>query len=107
MDACWFYMKNTAVTTTRIHIFHHPISSRAVFRKLFSPAEHPNLSKTRDGTPQSFASRKGGTKLHMAINVYLHTNNCSIRRQVHGNKTLHILVETVDDVCIANSNYER
>jgi hypothetical protein len=46
------------------------LSSRAVFRNLSSPAAHPNLSKTHDGTPQNVASRKGGTKLYMAINMY-------------------------------------
>jgi hypothetical protein len=45
----------------------------------FSPAAHPNLSKTHDGTPQNFASWKGGTKLYMAINMYLHINSCPIR----------------------------
>jgi hypothetical protein len=30
-------------------------SIRAVFRNLISPAAHPNLSKTYDGTPQNFA----------------------------------------------------
>jgi hypothetical protein len=44
---------------------------KAVFRHLFSPAAHPNLSRTHDGTPQNFASRKRGTKLYMAINMYL------------------------------------
>jgi hypothetical protein len=37
---------------------------RPVFRDLFSPAAHPDLSKRHDGTPQNVASRKGGTKLH-------------------------------------------
>jgi hypothetical protein len=54
-----------------------------VYRKLFSPVAHPNLSKTHDGTPQNFASRKGGTKLYMAINMYLHTNPCPIGVQAY------------------------
>jgi hypothetical protein len=61
--------------------------SKAVFRKLFPPAAHSNLSKTRDGTPQNFASRKGSTKLYMAITMYLHINPCPIRMQAYGNKT--------------------
>jgi hypothetical protein len=35
------------------------LSSSPVFRNLFSPAAHPNLSKTHDGTPQNVASKKG------------------------------------------------
>jgi hypothetical protein len=45
-----------------------------VLHKLPSPAAHSNLSKTRSGTPQNFASRKGGMKLYMTINMYLHRN---------------------------------
>jgi hypothetical protein len=41
-----------------------------LFRNCFSPAAHHYLSKTHDGTPQNFASRKVGTKLYMAINMY-------------------------------------
>jgi hypothetical protein len=40
---------------------------RVVFRNLF----HPDLSKTHDGTPQIVASRKGCTKLYMAISMYV------------------------------------
>jgi hypothetical protein len=36
-----------------------------VFRNLFPPAAHPYY-QGRDGTPQNFASRKGGPKLYMA-----------------------------------------
>jgi hypothetical protein len=63
------------------------VSPIAVFRELFSPAAHPNLLKTHDGTPQYFASRKGGTKLFMTINMYLHINPCPIRMQAYENKT--------------------
>jgi hypothetical protein len=48
---------------------------------------HPNLPKILDGTPQNFASRKGGTKLYMAINMYLHINLCPVRMQAYENKT--------------------
>jgi hypothetical protein len=53
----------------------------------FSPAAHPNLSKAHDGTPQNFTSRKGGTKLHMAVNMFVHINPCPIRMQTYENKT--------------------
>jgi hypothetical protein len=74
----------------------------AGFRNLFSPAAHPNLSKTRDGTPHNVASRKGGTKLYMAINMYLHINTSPIRTQAYENKTLHMLNKTIDyePVCV-------
>jgi hypothetical protein len=84
-----------------------------VYRKLISPAAHPNLSKTHDGTPQNVASRKRGTKLYMAINMYLQINPCPVRMQAYENKTLHMLDKTIDDepvcvcVCVTNSNYLR
>jgi hypothetical protein len=73
-----------------------------VLRKRFSPAAHPNLSDTHDGTPQSFASRKGGTKLYMTINMYLHIDPCPIRMQAYRNKTYHMLDKTIDGepVCV-------
>jgi hypothetical protein len=79
---------------------------RAVLRKLFSSAAHPNLSKTRDGTPQNFASRKEGTKLYMAIHMYLHINPCPIRMQAYENKTKCMLNKTIDDepVCVCVTN---
>jgi hypothetical protein len=46
---------------------------RSVFRKLPSPAAHPNLSKTHDGTPQNFASQKGGYETihgHKYVSTY-------------------------------------
>jgi hypothetical protein len=60
---------------------------RPVYRSLFSLAAHPNLSKIHDGTPQNFASRKGGTKLCMAINMCLHINPCPFRVQTYKNRT--------------------
>jgi hypothetical protein len=73
----------------------------AVFRNLFSSAEHPNLSKAHDGTSQNVASGKGDTKLYMAINMYLHISPCP-RIQAYENKTLHMLNKTIDDepVCV-------
>jgi hypothetical protein len=71
-------------------------SFRPVSRNLFPPTAHPDLSKTHDGTPQNVASRKGGTKLYMAINMYLHINPCPIRMQAYENKTLHMLDKTID-----------
>jgi hypothetical protein len=65
--------------------------------QLFSPAAHPDLSNTHDGTPQNVASRKGGTKLYMTINMYLHINIRPIRIQAYENKTLHMLERTTDD----------
>jgi hypothetical protein len=58
---------------------------------------HPNSSKTHDGTPQNFASRKGDRKLYMAININLYINTCPIRMQAYENKTLHMLDKTIDD----------
>jgi hypothetical protein len=52
----------------------------------FSPAAQ-HVSDTHDDTPQNFASRKGGTKLHMAINMYLHINPRPVRIQAYENKT--------------------
>lgn len=40
------------------------------YSKLFPHVAYPNLSKTHDGAPQNFASRKGGMKLFTAINMY-------------------------------------
>jgi hypothetical protein len=58
-----------------------------VFRKLSSPLAHPNLSRTHDGTPQNLTSRKGGSKLYMAINMYLHINPYPLNVQAYENKT--------------------
>jgi hypothetical protein len=63
------------------------IQYNTAFRNLFSPAAHRNLSKTHGGTPQNFASPKGGTKLYMTINMYLHINPCPIRMQAYKSKT--------------------
>jgi hypothetical protein len=68
-----------------------------VFHNLFSPAVHPKLSKTHDGTPQNIASWKGGAKLYMGINMYLHINTFTIRMQAYENKTLHMLDKIIDD----------
>jgi hypothetical protein len=67
--------------------FNLKLLSTAVFRNPFPPVAHPNLSKTNDGTPQNFSSQKGGTKLYVAINMYLHINSCPIRMQAYKNKT--------------------
>jgi hypothetical protein len=85
-----------------------PQSSRPVFRKISSSVAHPNLSKTHDGTPQNFASRKEVTKLYVAINMYLHIGPCPIRMQAYENKTKHVLNETIDDepVCVCVCVYE-
>jgi hypothetical protein len=37
------------------------------------------------------ASRKGGTKTYMAINMHLHINVCLVIMQTCENKTLHVL----------------
>jgi hypothetical protein len=63
----------------------------------FLNAAHPDLSKTHDGMLQNVASRKGGTKLYMTINTYLHINTCRIRMQAYENKTLQMLDKTIDD----------
>jgi hypothetical protein len=68
-----------------------------VFRKRFSPAAHPDLSKAHDGTPQNVASRKEGTEVYMAINMYLHINICPKRMHTYEKKRLHVLDKTVDD----------
>jgi hypothetical protein len=67
-----------------------------MFCNLSSPTAHPDLSKTRHGTPQN-ASQKGGTKLYVAINMYLRINTCPIRMQAYENKTLHMLDKNIDD----------
>jgi hypothetical protein len=72
-------------------------STTAVLRNLFSPAARPNLSKTHEGTPQNVAPRKWGTKLYMAINMYLHINSYPISVQAYENKTFHMLDKTIDD----------
>jgi hypothetical protein len=41
--------------------------SSSMFRNHYSPAAHPNLSKTHDGTPQNFASRKGQGMLNKTM----------------------------------------
>jgi hypothetical protein len=35
----------------------------------FFHPQHTLICLTHDGTPQNFASRKGGSKLYMAINI--------------------------------------
>lgn len=59
-------------------------------RKRFSPTAQPNLSKTHDGIPQNFASRKGVTKLHIAINMYQNMNSCPKRMQAYEDKTTYV-----------------
>jgi hypothetical protein len=73
-----------------------------MFRNRFSPAAHPNLPKTHDGTPQNVASRRGDMKQNIGINVCLHINPCPIRMQAYENKTLLTLDKTIDDdpVCV-------
>jgi hypothetical protein len=61
----------------------HVLVSYCSVPQPFSPVAHHKLSKTHDGTPQNFASRKGGTKLYLAINMYLHINPCPIRMQAY------------------------
>jgi hypothetical protein len=85
---------------------------------LFHPW-HTLICQTHDGTPHNVASRKGGTKLYMAINMYLHINICPVRIQAYENKKLHMFNKTIDaePVCVCvcvcvcvfttNSNYER
>jgi hypothetical protein len=63
------------------------LNTTSVFRKLVSPATHPNLLKPYDSTPQNFASQKVGTKLHVSINMYLHINPCPIRMQAYETDT--------------------
>jgi hypothetical protein len=58
-----------------------------VIRNLFSPAAHPNLLKTHDGTPQNFALQKRGTKLYKAINTYLQKKFLPYKMQAYENKT--------------------
>jgi hypothetical protein len=57
------------------------------YANFFHP-RHTLICQTHDGTPQNFASRKGGTKLYTAINIYIST-----RMQAYENKTLHTHVE--------------
>jgi hypothetical protein len=61
-----------------------------------------------DSTPQNVTSRIGGTKIYMAINMYLHINPCPTRVQAYENKTLHMLDKTNDDepvrVCVYYEN---
>jgi hypothetical protein len=39
----------------------------------YRPAAAPNLSKTRDGIPQGFTSRRESMKIYVAIKIYLRT----------------------------------
>jgi hypothetical protein len=71
-------------------------STKALFRKHFPPAAHPHLSKTHDGTPKNFTSRKVGTKLQMVINMYLDINPCPTRMHAFENKTQHMMNKTID-----------
>jgi hypothetical protein len=41
---------------------------------------------THDDTPQNVTSQKEGTKIYIAINMYLHINTSPIRMQACGNK---------------------
>jgi hypothetical protein len=78
------------VTVIGTNIFYERVYLQIVYgsvQQLFSPAAHPNLSKTHDGTLQHFPSRKVGTKFYMAINKCLHTNPCPTRMQAHENTT--------------------
>jgi hypothetical protein len=55
----------------------HNIRQNSDLKTVFhfsSPAAHPNLSKTRDGTPQNVASGNKTMHGHMAINTYLRIN---------------------------------
>jgi hypothetical protein len=58
----------------------------------FIHPRHTLICQTHDGTPQNIASRKGGTKLYEAINMYL-----SIRILAYENKTWRMLNKTMDD----------
>jgi hypothetical protein len=84
--ACEFAENASEITWVS---FKEIISFTAVFRKFFF---------TRD-TPQNVASRKGGTKLYMAINMYLHFNTCPIKMQVYEKKhyTCWIKLSTMKD----------
>jgi hypothetical protein len=91
------------------------LQHRSVFRNLLLSAAHSNSSKTHNGTPQNVASRKGSTKLYMAINMYVHIATCPIRMQAYEHKILHMLNKTIDNgpmcvcvfICFTNSNYEK
>jgi hypothetical protein len=78
----------------------------------FFQLRHTLICQTHTSTLQNFSSQKGGTKLYMAINMYLHIKPYPTRMQPYENKTQHILNETIDDepvcvcVCVTNSNYE-
>jgi hypothetical protein len=65
----------------------HSASSSAMFPKLLH-LRHTLMYQRHihDGTPQNVASRKGGTKLYIAIKMYLRTNPSRISMQACGNK---------------------
>jgi hypothetical protein len=65
------------------------LSSRTVFRNLFSLAAHPDLSKTHEGTSQNVASRKGGTKLYMTIHESLTAEREQVQK-IHNMSFRHL-----------------
>jgi hypothetical protein len=69
--------------------------NRPVFRNFFSPAAHPDLSKTHDGTEFLLTTRVYET-VH-GHNMYLQFSPCPTRMQAYENKTQHMLNETIDD----------
>jgi hypothetical protein len=60
--------------------------AKSLFRNLFSPAAHPNLSKTHDVTPKNVASRKRGYETihghkYVSTYKYLHYMSAGIWKQ--------------------------
>jgi hypothetical protein len=46
---------------------------------------------------KNVASRKGGKKLYIGINIYLHVSDCPIKMQSYENATLKTVNKTIDD----------
>jgi hypothetical protein len=67
--------------------YYNFLGTKTVFHKLPSPAAHPDLLKTHDGTPQTFISMRKGAQNYIAMTMYLHINSCPIRKQACENIT--------------------
>jgi hypothetical protein len=71
---------------------------------------HTPVCRRHMKAPQNFGSRKGGIKLYMTINMYLHINPCPLRMQAYENKPQYVWNKTVDGesvcMCIPCIYYE-
>jgi hypothetical protein len=57
------------------------------YSRNFLHPQHTIICQTRDGTPQNVGPQNEGSKLYMAINMYLHINTCPVSVQAYANKT--------------------